>query len=314
MSQVPQRIIAAIILLLTGSAFAQTVSEESPVAVNLSILSQEESPSQSPGIPVKVTVGATDGNGDAGGERLAFQLGKLVGVGKHDELLITERASGSQSHGWFLDVAPNVDLESGDESSFNHVIGKVTGNLVFFDVGEVEGVPVVDWGHFVHVVPLSIGVEADDKFTFVNVLAECGYVPFLLNESIGPQYKLGLNPRAGVFIQAGRKFDLDETARIGNAEDESDEDLDSNIFRFKATASLEIEVPIEQLVGAKTTARAEATGWYDIANDDVYHRLSGIIEMKVSGQTSLEFRFDSGSGAPNFNEGDQFGVGLTVAF
>ena len=54
--------------------------------------------------------------------------------------------------------------------------------------------------------------------------------------------------------------------------------------------------------------------YYDIANDEVYYQLKGILRLKLAGSSAIDFTYEKGSGAPNFNEGDQFGVGLTFAF
>ncbi len=180
-----------------------------------------------------------------------------------------------------------------------------------------------------HAIPLSFGFETDSEADNIAALVEVGYVPFgpisrlkgFRFEERG--YRLGVNPQVGVFLQAGYKFELDDTPedREGGEIDESEEDPDSALFRVKGELLFETELTNLSIgfigageEGIPVSARVELKGWYDIANGDFYDREVFALVLKLNDNTQLDFRFEHGSGAPNFNEGDQFGTNLTIKF
>ncbi len=266
---------------------------------------------------VRLFLGAVGGSGDAGGAGILLEVGRFVD-GTIADGFFRSGANESRGTGYFLDIAPDIEIRTGDASNFNAVIAKVSANLVFFrtrDLNEGEGSPVVvvDWERWTHVVPIAIGIEADDRFGFVNTLAEVGYTPFLLSDALGDDYKLGLNPRAGVFLQAGGKWDAGGDARDGNARDESEEDTGGAILRLKADARVEIPL-VRDALRRRINARLGATGWYDLAHSAWYSHYGAAVLVELRDSVELELRFEEGSGAPNFNEGEQFGVGLAISF
>ena len=61
-------------------------------------------------------------------------------------------------------------------------------------------------------------------------------------------------------------------------------------------------------------ALSDANGWYDILNKTTYFSLEGKLRFFVGKNRYFDFVYQKGSGAPNFNKGDQYGINLTVGF
>lgn len=216
--------------------------------------------------------------------------------------------------GWLTQVSPDVKIQTGDQDAFNGIVAKAVGYHAEFDTTRSEGgTEVVDSKKPFHVFPFSIGAETNRDFSAVNSLVEAGYIPF---RRLSDKHILGLNPAIAVFLQGGYKFDTSSTATgTGGATDESEEKKDSAILRAKFGGELDyaiIDYRIERSFGLAVIG--EAWGWYDIVNNDWYHRLAATLRLTVGKEKHFDLKYENGSGAPNFNEGDQFSASLTVAF
>ena len=173
----------------------------------------------------------------------------------------------------------------------------------------------------VHVLPFSIGLESDREFKTPAVLAEFGWTPIGPRTTIDPKHlghsqRFGLDPmRAfGLFAQVGYKFEEDsgagsnQTPQGGDA-DQSAEKPDHAITRIKAELVYGFDL------GSALSFMPKAVGWYDIKNDETYYKLEALIRLAVVKEKYFfDLKYEKGSGAPNFNEGDQFSTGLALAF
>jgi hypothetical protein len=131
--------------------------------------------------------------------------------------------------------------------------------------------------------------------------------------------RFGLSPNRGlgVYLQGGYKFDnIDESedasgmsADQGGDSDESQEKPDEPIARVKTEATYAFTMMnMISLV-------PRGTGWYDMLNQEFYYRLEALLRFAIiPNNFSLDFLYEKGSGAPNFNEGDQYSTGLTIMF
>ncbi|MCZ4222641.1 hypothetical protein [Pedobacter rhodius] len=56
--------------------------------------------------------------------------------------------------------------------------------------------------------------------------------------------------------------------------------------------------------------------WYDFLNGQVYYTVQGKLRFYLTQNKDkfFEFKYQKGSGAPNFNQGDQYGLALTITF
>ena len=60
--------------------------------------------------------------------------------------------------------------------------------------------------------------------------------------------------------------------------------------------------------------KGRADGWYDIANGKTYYRVTAACRVRIAKDRHFAFACEKGSGAPNFNKGNQFSANITVTF
>lgn len=203
-------------------------------------------------------------------------------------------------------VSPEVQMTSGSADAFSSIVAKVTGLEVIFKTHKVGKIIAPDVTKVIHTFPFSIGVESSSRFNFINALFEAGYVPWYGASASDTWLK---HTKVGVFLQAGYKFKTDSV----EAADQSQEAVNSGIFRVKGSAAVDSKalVSIQNLrLGLAGTADV----WLDILNKATYYRLVGAVRMYLNGENYLDFQYMRGAGAPTFNRGDQWGIGLNVAF
>jgi hypothetical protein len=234
----------------------------------------------------------------------------------------------SQLNGEFFDprgkvtwkVAPDIKILTGDDDGFNGFNAKLTALGAILDPSVLDAEPGASF-LFAHTFPISGGVESDADFQTVNGLLEVGYVPWFNAEKLKTSVGKGswlIAP--GAFLQIGHKFASDEgtpaTPKTPD-NDESEEQEDDILARVKL--GLKVKSPIYSIAEMGTfDLRAQgivdAYGWYDIENSEVYHRVVGTLRFNLTEDKSFDLNYESGSGAPNFNQGEQFSAGLTVNF
>ncbi len=228
----------------------------------------------------------------------------------------------------FTAYTPDISIDTGENDSFNGVIAKLQGTRVHFRETCVdENSQIVDSSlcrdgralftpdttGLIHTFPFSGGIEADRRFDNVSVLAEAGYAPlYLHNDSFFDN--LGLSNKIGIFLQAGYRIQVDDTPspETGGAVDESEEEPDDEILRIRSSLEWSFKVPVGGL--GNLYLEPSATGWYDVANNEFYHQVQAKLRVNVTNDISFDLTFEDGSGAPNFNTGDQFSANLTLTF
>lgn len=211
-----------------------------------------------------------------------------------------------------VDLSPEIELQVGNEDAFNGVVAKLAGNIIFGSITEVSGVLTPCATCFFHVLTLAGGVEADRGFDNTAFLLEAGYVPWYRNK-LRNQGLLGGSSLA-LFVQGGYKADTGAVEEAtGGAQDQSAEEPESALLRLRGefvtapVALLSLGEHEIQLVG-------EAIGWRDLLNGAWYHRLKGALRIQLIADQFFDFTYESGSGAPNFNQGDQFSANVVIAF
>lgn len=263
--------------------------------------------------PLEVSFGVLRTEAEAAAVRLAMDYAKDL-----DEVWVARYTPG-QDRQWLLDLSPEVKINTGDHDAFDGIVAKVTGNYIRFRTTKVGGIVTPDSAALFHVIPVSVGIETARRLEHVNALAEFGYVPFRLG---GKKLRVGINPKIGVFAQAGYKSVVKEGgAEQRGAEpgadgsvDTSQEKPDTVLARVKG--QLGFELPVLTMSGGAQGVHvvATTTGWYDIMNDAWYYRIEATLRLKVADDKSFDFTYEKGSGAPNFNAGDQFSANLTMGF
>jgi len=215
--------------------------------------------------------------------------------------------------GWLFDISPEVEVQIGEKDAFNGIIAKLTGNYIRFDIKKIAEhyTPCSDC--YFHVFPFSLGFESDRNFESVSALAEIGYVPYFLKNE---KWKLGVKSKLGLFLQAGYKIEVDDDpeAKEGGAVDESAEEPDSEIARIKFDAGTQIDLfsysKGKQYVALVPRVRL----WWDMVNSELYHKVEASIKFPLGSDKSFDLKYENGSGAPNFNEGEQFSANISIKF
>ena len=227
----------------------------------------------------------------------------------------------SRHSGSLWDFSPSVELQTGEKGTFNGLVAKFTGHLVLFKTTEVAGLVTPDSSRLFHAFPMSFGFESDRTFNTLNAIAEVGWSPFFF---ANPNTRLGLNPKVGVFVQAGYKFDRDQVvgsapsgdlggvADLTELGDAGAEQPGEALARLKLDASGDYTLPA---LGKRLSLMGTATAWVDLRNSELYHSVSATLRISMSDDVHFDaFKWQNGAGAPNFNEGDEFSSNLTIEF
>jgi len=214
-------------------------------------------------------------------------------------------------------ITPEFNVLSGTADAFSSIDLKLSGLFMFFQTTEVAGITTPATNRYMHLLPVNLGIETNNTFSVVNGIFEVGYVPWYQSPMMKNVPDWLKHTKAGIFLQAGYKFGSDTTNLNlqGGQTDESLENADSGIFRLKGSFAIDTKSLIRvSLLEVGLWGSADA--WYDILNNEIYYRLEGTVRFFLSENRDKFFslNYQKGSGAPNFNQGDQFGMGLTISF
>ncbi len=223
----------------------------------------------------------------------------------NNEHLIVGKRSG------FL-ITPEMNIQAGTEDAFSAIEIKASGLLMTFKTKTVSGILTPDLTKTFHTFPINLGVETNSGFNFVNGILEVGYVPWFMAGSKSVSEIIN-HSKFGFYLQGGYKFKIDTSGSkpVGGEIDQSQEDLKSSILRAKGEFGIDTK-PILNVNGLRVSILGDAKVWYDFINGVFYHKLDGRARFHLTNTNSLDFIYQKGAGAPTFNEGDMWGVGLTV--
>ena len=215
-----------------------------------------------------------------------------------------------------VDLGPSVVVATGDEDTFNSVIAKITGNVIFGAITTTASGALTPCATcFFHVVTVSGGFESDRGFDNTAFLAEIGYVPWFQNRLAG-QYAILASSSLALFVQGGYKADTAGASgedALSGAADRSAEDSRSSVLRLRADYRL-APLPLLPIGDNQVQMLARASGWRDLANGEWYHRVEAGLRITLAENQSFDLLYEEGAGAPTFNEGEQFSANLTIAF
>lgn len=218
--------------------------------------------------------------------------------------------SGRQS---YLIITPDIQFQSGTQDAFSSIVAKATGLFSVFKTKTIAGLITPDANKTIQVFPVSVGIETNAQFSFINTIAEIGYQPFYQSPlSKTPDWLR--HTKFGIYLQAGHKFKTgQDTISKGGLADQSQEQVGGSIFRAKGVLIVDTKKLI-QAGGLSMGLVGSSNLWYDALHAAWYYKLQGTARVFLTNTTYLDLNIDRGSGAPNFNQGDQFGVGLTIKF
>lgn len=217
----------------------------------------------------------------------------------------------------FLNFTPEITTQAGTNDAFSQLQLKFSGFYLKGKTITVGGLKTIDSKSTMHIFPISIGAESNADFTFINTLFEVGYIPYYQAKGNNSVSDLAKHTQVGFFIQTGYKCKLDSgmtSTFTGGKKDESAESINSNLFRFKGIFTIDTK----NLFTSKNTPGfgviGKATYWYDFVNKQIYYRIEGKVRLYLSDKQFFDLKYEKGSGAPNFNQGEQFSTGLSMNF
>lgn len=214
-------------------------------------------------------------------------------------------------------ATPEFNVQSGTDDAFSSIDIKMTGLFMFFKTTTISTIETPCTACYMHLLPISLGVESNSTFTSINGILEFGYVPWYQSARMDSVASWIKHTKVGVFFQGGYKFDLDSNGIdvVGGQIDESKEKINSEIFRIKGSFGVDSKSLFE-LNGVGFGLVMSSDVWYDFLNSEIYYTVSGKARFYLTQNNDrfFDLKYQKGSGAPNFNEGDQFGLGLTLAF
>lgn len=209
-------------------------------------------------------------------------------------------------------IAPEITFRTGTEDAFSSVNLKATGLFLKYKTTMYEGYEITDFSKTFHAFPIAFGVETNNLFNTMNGIVEAGYVPWYQNAAKSTVIK---RTKVGFFIQAGHKFFIDSSGKsaVGGEVDQSEEEVKRTIFRAKGSFAIDSKT-ILRINNLDVGLVGSADVWYDFINSATYYRIDGRGRFFLDKERYIDIIYQKGSGAPNFNTGDQFGVGLTITF
>ena len=215
--------------------------------------------------------------------------------------------------GMATNIFPDIKIQTGEEDAFSSLTAFLGVRIFKFEETVVDGVITADPTKLMNIFAINAGAETTRNFDNVAGLVELGWAP--VKYSKHSNLKLGLNPAFATYLQGGYKVGIEDPDpdATGGDVDESAEDPDSALLRFKTEFSADIDL-VELGNGKAIKLVPAAEFYYDFLNSEVYYSLRGILRLQLAEDKAFDFSYDKGSGAPNFNEGDQFGMGLRISF
>lgn len=211
-------------------------------------------------------------------------------------------------------IQPELALQTGTEDAFSSITLKATGLLMHFKTTTVAGVVTPNTAAVFHTFPMAIGVETNNMFRTANAIVEAGWVPWYQASTVNLP-KFIKTTSFGLYLQGGYKVagSTGGSPEKGGAIDESEELPDHFLARVKGSFDVDTRTLLK-VNNLEVGIVGGADVWYDIVNGAVYHRLEGRGRFYLDNLKYIDLIYQKGSGAPNFNQGDQYGVGLTITF
>lgn len=269
---------------------------------------------------VEVFLGSVRTRAEERGIALALDYGKKL-AGMANKAFDIRNVDISGKHPVFFKMTPDFHLNTGDKDAFDGVVAKIKANWVIYPgiievpvPGASKPIKMPDPDGLFHVLTVAGGVETDGRFKTVNGLIELGWEPEIIPPVGGWQLY------GGVFAQGGYKFKGDGAGTAvpagktaGDIDQSMEKDGDA-LARLKATAEIKSPEWNIGILDSKLRLIASGTVWYDMINSEVYHNVKGVARFTLDAKRHFDLKYEHGSGAPNFNEGDQFSAGLALLF
>jgi hypothetical protein len=231
----------------------------------------------------------------------------------------------------FFEVTRKVQFDVTDKGAFGGVALRYGAKAYKVPFGE-RMLPngrtalVSDSNGWMHVFPVTVGVDADRNFKNLDVLLEAGYVPFK-GDSGASCFKLGGNPAVGLSGQLGHRnrdpatAKPDEKSTLKRVKLEVLADFKLGCFRSKSPNASDGGVAEEDSLLTmfakdlyEVRILVEGRAWRDFDLKDNFRYAALTVRVPVGKGMFMDFKREVGSEAPTFAKGSQFGAYLTVQF
>ena len=216
----------------------------------------------------------------------------------------------------FLNITPEILTQAGTNDAFSNLVVKLSGYYLKAKTIEIAGLKTLDSKRTMHLFPIAVGLESNTDFSFLNSLVEVGYIPYYQsqgNKDVGDFFKF---TKLGIFIQTGYKSKLDSintTGIKGGKLDESAEKPNHFFCRSKFDFSIDTKNFFKtNQVGMGLVGKMNY--WIDFVNGNIYYKIDARVRLYLSSNKFFDILYQKGSGAPNFNTGEQFGTALSINF
>lgn len=246
----------------------------------------------------------------------------LVKYGNDTELsdALVKAASSS-----FYVVRRKFDFDVTDQGTFGGASLRYGVTRITPPGDTVQDGLVLTGAGWVHTVPITLGLDSDRSFDSRDLLLEAAYVPFDTRPSLSC-FKLGGNPIVGVVGQLGRRTreqpaaGFDRDLRRVKIELKSAFEI-GRCFGPKAApadtaAAAAGAGPIDALAAdiAKWKVGLEANALRDFAERKNYRYAALTLRMPAGKDSFVDLKRETGSTAPDFKKGSQYGLYLTVQY
>jgi hypothetical protein len=198
---------------------------------------------------------------------------------------------------WFFRWAPEVDIAAASGNAHSRITARASANWCAFGLTDVAGITTPNTAGVLHDVLGSAGFETTDALDAVAGIAEVGYVPWL------PKAVRWIG--VGVFLQGGYQRHLFEPDTTGGRVAPPE----GAVLRARGRLSAEGRFPKSAKRALGLAVRGES--WYDFLDHRLHYSAQGIVRFYLDRDLSVDLAYERNSGAPAFEEGNQFGVGLT---
>jgi len=209
-------------------------------------------------------------------------------------------------------LSPEIRFQTGEEDAFNGIVGHIGGNFYSFSYTEVDGIKVENTRALFHVFPMSVGAETNREFNNLNALFELGYVPWYQNIPSLPDFLK--KSKVGIFLQSGYKFRIASNDTQEDADNLIEENGNDALFRLKGIFGFNPGVIFSGNGQTGISILGHITGWWDIIDKKEYYRIDATFRIHLGFDRFFDLTYEKGSGAPNFNPGDQFSANITIKF
>lgn len=242
-----------------------------------------------------------------------------------DRLTLEDRLS-NVAQPVFFAVTRKVEFDVGDRGSFNGLNLRYGAKAFLVPIKEVtlpngETARLSDSSGWMHVFPMTLGIDADRSFKNRDVLLEGGYVPFKGDAGLSC-FKLGGNPAIGLSAQVGHRtrdpatVKPEEKSSLRRVKAEILADFKLGCFRnTKSDAGADgslADALAKDL--ADVQVLFEGRAWRDFDLHQSFRHAVLTIRVPTSKGIFMDFRREVGAEAPTFAKGSQFGVFLTVQY